>query len=413
MDPAGVSILLVGLIALVTVGRVTDGPLPGRWVSSILIVVLSDAAALTDIKLWTSWFGGPGVALGLSLVTVGGLVIVNSRHRIPGLVAMVIGDILQILAQIRIGKAEIDVFNILQQGSWALLHGANPYPIHYVSTTPGLAHLPYPYGPGALLATFAGRLVGDVRFEEMLCMGLLILAVTMIARRNLGSDGAWLLLALMLCSEFATFMIVQAWIELAGVTAVALWLWLRTYHRRAATVVLGLGGSTTFMIWGPLLVIFFRNGRARAELIAAGAIAVLVSLPLALWTGLGAFVWDVLLIQLKIPARGDALNVDGLWLQNHGTALPGVVAWGVPLLLAAAFLLSRRKPDLPTGLIQGTTVLFVFLLLAKFAFFNYYFIVVFMTFAALAMGWGISSGKHLPGPRPQPAEPVGDGLEPA
>ncbi len=375
------------VVAVSTASRALPGfPSNGTFIlATAVLAVLS----LTDSLGHFMGESVPFVASVL-LLALGSLALFSERQwlRWSGLAVAVSADISVILSKIRWGRASIDVFTVLQSGSEHLLHGRNPYLLLYASTTPGQRFTPFPYGPGALLLVIPGRLLGDVRASEILLMGLLVLAIAMIARRTVGTGHAWPLLALVLACPFTTFMVIQSWIEVASVTGVIVWLWLRDHSPSIAVCALGLGLASTFLGLPLVVFLFIWHRHLRHEIMAGVALAAAITLPFIVWTGPVRYVSDVLLTPLSVPWRRDALGVNAIWGHLAGAPLPWFVVAGVPALLLGIFL-SRGRQSWPDDVMSASLLLLGALLVAKFAFFNYYFIVAFGIFAALAGGYGL------------------------
>ncbi len=310
---------------------------------------------------------------------------------ITGLLIAIAADILLYLSNIKWGHATIDVFNVLQGGAEDLMHGRNPYILWYQSTTPHLLRTHFPYNPGALFLAIPGRLVGDIRVSELLAMAMLTLAITLLARRNLPRQYSWWVLAIMLASPFTTHMVVQAWVEVFAMSGLATWLWLRESHPWTSIVVLGFGISASFLILPILVFVYIWHRRMRFEITMAVLVATVITLPFLLWTGATQYLRDVLIVPLSLPWRPDALNLNALWGSAMHTPLPEFVALGIPLTLFAAFLTKGRR-SISTSIVMGSLLTFGLILVAKFAFFNYYFIVVCGPILAIALGYGVPSG---------------------
>jgi hypothetical protein len=226
-------------------------------------------------------------------------------------------------------------------------------------------------------------------------MAMLILATTLLARRILSPQYGWWVLAIMLASPFTTHMVVQAWVEVFAMSGLATWLWLRESHPYASIVVLGLGISASFLVLPVLVFTFIWHRRMRNEIIMAVLVALIITLPFLLWTGTVLYLRDVLIVPLSLPWRPDALNLNALWGGAMHTPLPEFVALGIPVVLFGA-LLARGRTSISTSIVMGSLLTFGFILVAKVAFFNYYFIVVCGLILAMALGYGVSGGMERP-----------------
>ena len=289
------------------------------------------------------------------------------------------------------GQAGIDVFWFTQRSTERLLHGLNPYAMAYPTTTPGLLSAHFPYGPALLLLAAPFRLLGDIRLANAAAMMLLIACIGNLARRHVGDAAAGRYLALAIAMPFAPFMIVQAWPEVYPVAAVALWLVLRPRHPRWAVLALGTGLCTVPTAL-PLLVfpwLWWRD--ARRGITLAVLVAVLICVPFALWAGIGKFIADTVLLQLRLAPRTDALSINGLLAHLGRPLLPGWAGISVSAVCLAAFALwGTRKWD--AALLMGAVLTLLAFVTAKWAFFDYYFIVAVGIVLALAVadpgpGW--------------------------
>ena len=122
---------------------------------------------------------------------------------------------------------------------------------------------------------------------------------------------------------------------------------------------------------------------ARREITLATLLALFLCVPFALWAGPASFVRDVVAVQLDTPTRIDALTVNSFLVYLHRPFLPtwaGILVPGLALLVTAAF--TPRRWD--SALLLGAVLLAVTFLMAKWAFFDYYFIVVYTIILALS-----------------------------
>jgi hypothetical protein len=386
-DVQGLMLLLLALvIGVVMLPGARNVPLSKSAVAAAVVV----SALLNLYPGLTA--GSPNAALApilTAMILLGSLALLSPRKaiRLVGLVLAVAGNLWLFFSGIVVGKAGIDVFTDLQGATRQLLHGENPYFGYFLSDTPGVHAMHFQYEAGALLLTIPGRILGDVRFAELAMVGLLLLAIFMLARRWLSGGREWWVLGAVLASPLPVHMIILAWIEVSGVTGVALWLWLRERHRWVATLALGLGISGSFLALPLLIVSLVRFPKVRLEVGVALGIVVLISAPFALWTGVGHYLYDIGLVQLHLPWSKMALGLNPVWESMTGAAIPMIVSLGLPVVLL--IWMSRRFGwSLADSLIVGSLFCMSVVLLAKFAFFNYYFVVVFGLFMALASGYG-------------------------
>jgi hypothetical protein len=179
-------------------------------------------------------------------------------------------------------------------------------------------------------------------------------------------------------------MIEQAWPEIFFIAAIALWLALRDRHRATSVVVLGVGIATVATGLPFLVFPFLWFRRARIEILAALAPALLISLPFVAWVGPAHFFSYTMLTQLHLPPRADGLDLDSAWVRETGTWLP-IWVWPVVSVVVMVLLARTRPRNWSNAFYRGTTFVIIALLLAKWAFFNYYFLVSVGVIAAIAL----------------------------
>lgn len=308
------------------------------------------------------------------------------------------------LALVRIdwGYVHIDVFWFIQGATQALLEGHNPYGAWYPTTTPQLAAAHFPYGPGLLLLAAPFRLAGDVRAASAAAMVLLFLCVALLARRHLGELESARCLALALALPFAPFMIFQAWPEVYPVAGIAMWLVLRDQHRWWGALALGVALCTvpTPAVLLVLPWLWWRS--ARLEIVVAAGVAVAVAAPFAVWAGVGNFVSDTAGLQLSLATRVDAISVNAMLWHLGRAFLPWWAGVGVTAGGLVVFAISGKR-DWSSALLLGATVTLVAFLTAKWAFFDYYFIVAYGLVLSLSLARPV--GWRDPGPG-APSVPV-------
>ena len=348
------------------------------WCAAVFIGALSTGFLFHTASL--GWLvpivGGIGAVLAIvvsrTLVRVCGCVLAGSMN-------------LAILVEhVRWGRAPIDVFDFAQRASLQLLHGKDPYLLAYPTTTPNLPTAHYPFWPGVFLLSIPGRLVGDVRVSNLLAAAALITALTILAKRSGGGQLGWRCLALCLTLPFWSLMIRQAWAEIFFIAAVALWLVLRESHRTIAVLILGIGMATVATGLALLVMPFLWFRRARVEMLAAVVPALVICLPFVFWVGPAHFLSYTVLTQVHLPPRPDGLDLDSAWVRLTDTWLPFLV-W--PLVSGVALLLMARTlpQSWSNAFYRGATFLVIAFLYAKWAFFNYYFLVVIGVIAGIAL----------------------------
>ena len=349
----------------------------------------------------------PGLMLGDRAVTVMATAVLtgcalalcrgplNGRRRLAGVVGIG-ADLALAAVNMQWGRAGIDVFWFTQGATRQLLAGRNPYAASYPTSThiPPTAH--FPFGPGVLLVATPFRLIGDVRAANAAAMIVIILVVAALARRHGGRVHAGRCLALAISLPFVPFMIVNAWPEVYPVAGVALWLLWRDRHPAWSVVALGLGLAAVPTA-APLLALPWLWWRAaRREITAAVLFTILLAVPFAIWAGPGRFMADTVGLQLSLGPRPDGLSLNGLLWHLHLGWLPwwaGITASGAFVIFAAI----RGRHTWGDALALGSTLTLVALVTAKWAVFNYYFIVA--VGFVLALTWlGAPSEPRLPAP---------------
>jgi hypothetical protein len=324
------------------------------------------------------------------LPVVGGaaavLVVASGRTRLRVVGCLVAGStsLVALLQPLRWGHASIDVFDFTQRLTLRLLQGKDPYSVAYPTTTPHLPLAHYFFGPAVLILSIPGRLLGDVRVSNLLAVVALIVAVTLLAKRHGGGQQAWRCLALCLTLPFFPLMIFQAWAEIYLMAAIALWVLLRDRHRASSVAILAVGMATIPTALPLLVLPFLWWRRARVEIFAAALLAVAICLPFALWSGPANFLSYTVGVNLHLPPRPDGLDLDSAWVRLTGSWLPG---WIWPAVVGISLVLvARAHPHSWTkAFYLGSAFLVIAFLFAKWAFFNYYFLVAMGVILGVAL----------------------------
>ena len=264
------------------------------------------------------------------------------------------------------GSDPIDVFNSVTGATAALLHGANPYsPIFSFRVPQYPWYIPghFVYGPIVPVLTALGWLVGDVRVMSVV--------------------------ALAIASPFNVGMVNRSWVEIYIVAGVVMWLALRATHRSTAIVCLWVAMLVDPVNALVLLPAFIWSKRARLEMVVAAIGAALFVLPFALVTGVGQFIHDIVGFQLAMPPWHDSLTVTAFVWQTWHAALPSLLSV-VVVLLAIPLLAWRGRPaHLGDVAVQAAVIFLSAFLVAKFAFFDEYYVVAAMLVTGLA-GVGVA-----------------------
>ncbi|MHB8717928.1 MAG: hypothetical protein ACYDAC_03415 [Candidatus Dormibacteria bacterium] len=378
-DPARF-FLGAGLVALAAVLCVVAasrrGALPTPWVLSLALLL--QAVAAPDFALPPA--GVVAIAVLLAAIP---LVRPRAGWLLLGLTAAT--EAVALTHAWTWGAVANDVFTEVQGASAALLHGQNPYAAQYTVYLGNQGHTQlfgsaaFCYGPVVILLSIPGRLLGDVRVMA-LAMNLAILAAALVwTHRNLGGGAALRnLAALWVSSPLIPFMVLMDWTDSFCVAGFAWWLVLRDRHRWWATLALtmALGSKpSVLLLMVPMLA---WSGAMRRELVWAALGALALLLPFAIWTGVPQFVQDTVLVFADLPARHDALTLDGAASVVGVGLLPPLLLWA-GVVVATTFFALRRNRDVGALLANGSALVIIVCLFGKQAFLNYYFI------AAMAM----------------------------
>jgi hypothetical protein len=288
------------------------------------------------------------------------------------------------------GNVGIDVFNAVSGATSALLHGHNPYSptfsFYYEPTPFHGSRIPghFEYGPIVPLLAAPGRLLGDVRAMSVVAVAAIIVGLWVLARQGSQRDHAHRLVAVALASPFSYAMVHQSWVDVYLVAGLVWWLALRRTHRGWATVALAVAvlvKPTSLIVLVPA---FLWSRRARIEIAVAAAGSVIFALPFVLATGAGAFWYDVIGFQLALPPRFSALTLTSYVYDDFHVVLPSLLPL-VALIVAAVLILWRGRPsDEADCALQAAGVVLAGLLVAKWAFFNYYYLADAMLLIAMA-----------------------------
>jgi hypothetical protein len=290
------------------------------------------------------------------------------------------------------GSAGVDVFTALQGSAESLLHLHNPYgPVfrYYVESSTGYVWGHFAYGPSVPILAAIGRLVGDVRVMSVVCVAAIVAALWHLAWQGEMRSDAHRVAALALASPLMVGMIHESWVDVYMMAGIAGWLALRRGHRRWSMVVLAAGLMVKFTSLVLIAPAFLWLRRGRVEIVVAVVISVAVIVPFALMTGVGTFVYSVFGYQLALPFRTDSLNLSAELFRVTQLQLPTAFPF-VPLALAAALIVWRGRPRTEGDLaLQAAILNILAFILAKQAFFNYYFASEVMLLAAMA-GAGVA-----------------------
>jgi hypothetical protein len=360
-------------------------PLPRRAAVALLVVLAASSLHYFDK------FGGPLVVFVATFALLVAAIIIHTvvATRAATVVAFVlatISTVTAILANITWGFLDQDVFHFQQDAAQALLHGQNPYSPLVASPNivppgvPAWLQLHLPYGPILPVLEAPFRILGDVRILHVVAALVTSLAVLALARRAGTLDRT---AGLVMAFPLTIGMVIFSWIDVITMAGLAVWLVSFRSHPRIATcaLVVALGAKPTTLI--ALVPIFFWSIRARRQVIIATVVTALFVLPFALITGVSQFYYNVLGVQLDVLPRLDSLTLNSFLNSIHLPILPFAISACV--IAVATILVLRRRPASYGDLLTGTAILAtVSFLVAKWAFFNYYYIPAVLLLLAIA-----------------------------
>jgi hypothetical protein len=381
-----VSVLASLVLALMSLSRAALVPRLNRWSGTALVLVLAATEVLYNGRFLHSTFL-------LTFAVLAAAILLYTF--VPATAAKIVAALLAAGSVVAGAVTNIswgftargdDVFHFQQDASQALLHGANPYTPVVPSLNivpPGIARwipLHFPYGPVLPVLEAPFRLLGDIRILHLAAAGVSSAAVVLLARRAKTLDRS---VVVAMAFPLTIGMVVSSWVDIIMMAALAVWFVLFRSHPRVATVALVIALATKPTTLIALVPIFFWSVRARRQMLIAGGIAAAFVLPFALVTGLSQFYFNVLGVQLNVLPRLDALTVNSYL---HAIGLP-ILPFAVSAVVIAvtAVLVLRRRPQTYGELLTGTAVLAtVSFLVAKWAYFNYYYIPAVLLMLAIA-----------------------------
>jgi hypothetical protein len=298
----------------------------------------------------------------------------------------------------------IDVVTVHREAFDALARGQSPYQISFDNiygpadryynpdaVKDGRVMFGYPYPPlTLLLAGPAHVIAGDYRYAHLFAW---VAAAALVG--HLGAPlFSKLAAALLLTQPRGFFVLEQGWTEPIVLLLFTLTVFTMTKRPQIAAWAGGLVVvSKQYLTLGvPLLWRFFgRNPDCWRRLLQAAAIAVVVTLPFALWHP-ASFLESVVLLQTREPFRIDSLSYLS-WAARRGLGA-GSFLWalGAAFVTLAAGMLAT--PNSPAGfamcLAFSTFAMFAF---GSKAFCNYYFFVAGALCCAAAAASARSSDR--------------------
>jgi hypothetical protein len=360
------------------------GPALPRWAGIAMVLALAATTLLYYNKFGNVVYLATFVPLAAAIVLYS-----VAKKRVIQAVAFALAGLstlAAVVANMTWGFADIDVFHFQQDASQALLHGQNPYSPLVLSwravapAIPTLQNIHLPYGPVLAVLEAPFRLVGDIRLLHILAALIISIAVLALARRAGTLERS---ACVVMAFPLTIGMILFSWVDVITMAGLAVWLVTFRSHPKVAIIALALalGAKPTTLI--ALVPIFFWSIRARRQVLFAGVIAALIVLPFAMVTGFAQFYYNVLGVQLSDPSRLDSLTVNSFLNSVHLSILPASVS--ALVIAATTVLVLRRRPASYGELLTGTAILAtVSFLVAKWAYFNYYYIPAVLLMLAIA-----------------------------
>jgi len=309
------------------------------------------------------------------------------------------------VAFLRSSPIGIDVLTFLHDGSGALLRGDNPYSMTFPNIYPprsaevfygpgvvvnGRVTYGFPYLPITLVVAIPGRLLGDVRYSQLVAMLVTALVLRRLASDRVGRAAAVLAVA----SPSAIFMLNLGWTEPTLVALLAcLVLALERRREVLAAAFLGLFMvSKQYVMVALPLIWLIREWLTRRVILVGVGLAAAVTLPFFL-VNPAAFWKAIVQFQLVQPFRADSVSLLVYSVNTFGWPPPWT--YSVLSLLGGgltALAVSLRAPRTPAAFAAGVGLtLLVTILLSKQAFLNYYFLVS-GAFLIAAVAWPTHPG---------------------
>jgi hypothetical protein len=258
----------------------------------------------------------------------------------------------------------------------------------------GLVHQGFPYPPVAVWTELPGYVLGgDYRWSSVAAVALSAILIASCQRSKSGVG--MMAAALLLFTPRAFFVIESGWTE----PVTLLWLCVVAWcAMRAPWWAMGaaLGiflASKQYLVWAVPPVILLAGkptdwGKLIKMLVVAAIAAGAVSLPLMLWD-LKAFWHANVAVADKAGFRADALSYLALWAdwtKHAPTALAATIV-GFGAAGVATCFACLRAPRTPRGYVLGVALaLMGFFAFYKFAFCNYYFLIIGALCLATACG---------------------------
>jgi hypothetical protein len=235
---------------------------------------------------------------------------------------------------------------------------------------------------------------GDFRYSQLIAMEMAAVFMATARPHALATAAA----VVFLFTPRTFFVLEQGWTEPYAVMLLAATLFVVVRAERFTFLPLGLLVAVKqhmLIMWPLALTFLLRDGRARWRLgWQSAVVALAVSLPMILWS-VPDFLRSAVLLHLEQPFRLDSLSLMA-WLAHEGQpALPTWIAFAtiVPVAVLAAWHLPRTPSAMAASV---AAVYFVFFILSKQAFVQYYYFVIGALCCAVALSMPASRGAPSP-----------------
>jgi hypothetical protein len=396
--PAAIVLLLIAFVAAVAALAVNRRRWTWAWggclvFASLIAVLAVDFWRLQKFDLISRWTWGQNAVGFMFLAAVAGMW-QNKRWQWGCIAGLAIASFVCSCDMLRdFPRLEGDVLMFHQGSTEALWRGINPYAIRYPNLYPrdtafygpgvvdadNYLTISFPYPPFSLLMSMPGYLLGgDVRYSTAAAIAIsaVLMALARQSRQSILAAAA-----LLMCANLP-FVVLCAYTEPLVVLTLSLAMFAACRWPKAFPYCFGLFlASKQYCFIACPLAWLLADGtgaqRWRAAvviLIKAIVIAVIVTLPLALWD-LRLFTRSVIVTQMIQPFRDDAISFPAAWVRLFGGR---PIAWLGFAVLAPAWILTLRfcRPS-PAGLATGIALVFLsFFAFNKQAFGNYYVLVI-------------------------------------
>jgi hypothetical protein len=379
----GIACVLLGFVVLAgTVARGGALTPPTRGMLAVTGVVVVVEAVIDPTKTFTYLHGADlhaTQALGVATALAGTAALLSPPRlrRMTWTLVVVLAIATGVVMIVLLSNPGIDVWELLQQSSTGLLHGADMYRQHWSGTT-GLQAV-YPYLPATtlLLAPFRW-LFGDVRFGLLTASVIAALVVHRFGHRESARVAA-----LLLVMPGWSLLVARSWTEplLFLGLSVAI-LAMRSGHRvlMVAGLVAAVACKQHVVLLLPLFALWPGFGWRRTA--SATGLAALTVVPWLI-AGPGDLWHDAVHANLSLGARTRALNISAVLLR-HGIHV-GFWLAGLGLVVSYALVL-WRAPRTASGLaLSCATVIWAFDLTNTQTFFNHYTLPLGLLVLAVAM----------------------------